>query len=514
MSPDESPPLTRGELRRVFNLYASGRLREALAAGVELLRRHPREPALLNVLGAVQAALGELDAARASYEQALALRPDIAEGHFHLGSVLMQQGRLDAAGACFERAVQLKPGFVEAHAKLCQCLERGGRLPELPAALARARASCPGGQPALALREAELLKRRGEIDAARELLERAPQAGADAETREDRLYLLGDLCDRLDDVPAAFGYLQQANRLVADSPAAQGVNGAAYLESIDSLSSRFDADWVGGWQPVEVDDGRADPVFLVGFPRSGTTLLDTVLRGHPAVAVLEEKPTVAALETAARKLPGGYPHGLAALDAGQLRQLRQAYFTELDRHLDTGRGATVVVDKLPLNLVHAGLIHRVLPRARFLFARRHPCDCVLSCYMRSFRMNEGMVHFLDLGAAAQLYDRAMGLWQRYLKVLPLRVHDVVYEELVTDFEDAITPALEFLGLEWNAALANFSETARARGQIDTPSYDQVTQGLYTRASERWLRYRDYLEPALPTLLPWAQRLGYPGAAEG
>ena len=207
-------------------------------------------------------------------------------------------------------------------------------------------------------------------------------------------------------------------------------------------------------------------------------------------------------------LTGGYASGLRDIDARQVESLRQVYFTELDNHVPASERSSLVIDKLPLNLVQAGLIHRIFPHARFLFAERHPCDSVLSCFMRAFKINEGMIHFLDLSDAAKLYDRVMSLWTLYRDKHPLSVHTVRYETLISDFEGTVSPCLQFLGLDWDDGVRNYVETAKRRGRISTPSYNQVTQALYSDASGRWQRYRKHLEPVLPVLQPWAERMGY------
>ena len=200
---------------------------------------------------------------------------------------------------------------------------------------------------------------------------------------------------------------------------------------------------------------------------------------------------------------------MAELVPAHQEELRQIYFEELDSHLGSEGRSAIIVDKLPLNIVEAGLIHRIFPQARFLFAQRHPCDCVLSCFMQSFYINEAMVNFLDLEDAARFYDKVMTLWQKYLSVLPLEVHTVRYENLIEAFEETLTPLLDFLGVEWDDSIRNYTETASRRERIYTPSYNQVTQPLYTRARGRWERYSKNMQPVLPTLLPWARRFGYP-----
>lgn len=244
------------------------------------------------------------------------------------------------------------------------------------------------------------------------------------------------------------------------------------------------------------------PAFLVGFPRSGTTLLDTFLMGHPETAVLEE---VHLLGAAERQI--GNAAKLTRTSSSSLKRARDAYFAELDLHVLSGFSG-LVIDKLPLNLLGAPFIQSMFPGAPIIFAQRHPCDAVLSGFMQSFVMNEAMASFLTIEDSADLYDAVMSGWFAIRKALPLNVHTVCYERLVEDAESELRPLVDFLGLEWNKNMLAHTKTARERGAIITPSYDQVTEPLSTRPVGRWKRYRKELEPVLPILLPWAERLGY------
>lgn len=506
--PSQQTRLNMQQLQHVFALYSAGRFADALAAAQDLEKESPEEPVLLNLMGAIYAALTDYEASIAHFEKAIELRPEVADSHFHLGNALFEKGDLFAAIASFRRAVELRSNYLEAHNKLCQTLERANRTEDLTAALANAKEQCPGEHPALQLREAELLKRQKDFAGARAFLEGSAWRSADAETQEAAAYLLCDLCDRLDEPDTAFAYAVHANRICAASLAAQRLDRSAYFRLLEELSSAFNSQNVVDWTEYSVSQDRPEPVFLVGFPRSGTTLLNTILHSHARITVTEEVSTVFALESALREMTGGTLDDLAGLDAGQIESLRRVYFDELDKYLGASDSQMLVVDKLPLNLVQAGVIHRVFPRAKFIFAQRHPCDAVLSCYMRSFKMNEGTVNCLDLGAAARLYDGVMRLWMQHQEVLPLNVHTVRYESLITDFDSTVSACLEFLGLDWDDGVRDYVETGKRSGQISTPSYDQVTQGLYKEASGRWQRYREHLGTVLPALLPWAERMGY------
>jgi hypothetical protein len=163
---------------------------------------------------------------------------------------------------------------------------------------------------------------------------------------------------------------------------------------------------------------------------------------------------------------------------------------------------------MPLNMLAVPLIRALFPGARFVFAQRHPCDCVLSGFMQSFVASEPMSSFLTIEGAADFYDAAMRLWTGSIEAMPIDSHTIIYEELVEDPEAVLKPLVQLLGLEWEDRLLDHRGSARSRGAIVTPSYDQVTKPLSTRPVGRWTRYREQLGPVLPVLLPWAERLGY------
>jgi hypothetical protein len=276
---------------------------------------------------------------------------------------------------------------------------------------------------------------------------------------------------------------------------------ARHLEWVRHLAATIKPDWASRL-PVLEDTRCKSPAFLVGFPRSGTTLLDTFLMGHPGISVVEEKAMISLAQAALGDITTLPERTHAELDGA-----RTAYFAEIDRHVEAAF-AGQTLDKLPLNMLAAPLIRCLFPDARVIFAQRHPCDVVLSCFMQGFALNDSMACFLDLADAAAYYDAAMAVWTRSCEILPLKVHTVVYEQLVADPEAALRPAIEFLGLEWRPELLEHERTARSRGAISTPSYNQVTQPLSRVPSGRWRRYEKQLAPVLPVLLPWAERLGY------
>ncbi|MBT3304955.1 MAG: tetratricopeptide repeat protein, partial [Alphaproteobacteria bacterium] len=448
-------------------LMAYGRLNEAIASYTKAIALDPNFIEAHENLGDAYSALGNLGDAVASYRRVVAILPDYAEVYISLGNALFGLDELDEAVASFAKAIEIKPDYALAHGNLADVLDKANRTEDLREALIVAKQNCPD-HPRLMLGQAQLFKRDGDYAAARAVLEDGSEGVDDARFLTARAHLLGDLCDRLDDTDAAFRYFSEGNRRSREAPEAAGIEGQQYLDRIDGFAERFTPELIADWQPFESGDGRPDPVFLVGFPRSGTTLLDTILRSHEAVTVVEEKPTVNCVREAIERLYRDDPDGRPDLEATHLEALRQIYFAELDKYLEPDKRTPIVIDKFPLNLVEAGLISRIFPQSRFLFALRHPCDCVLSGFMQNLGINEAMANFLDLEDAARLYDKVMTLWQHYQAVLPLQAHTVRYESLIMALEETVAPVLDFLGVDWDDGIRNYAKTAHQRGKINTP----------------------------------------------
>ncbi|MGH8377819.1 MAG: sulfotransferase family protein, partial [Gammaproteobacteria bacterium] len=240
---------------------------------------------------------------------------------------------------------------------------------------------------------------------------------------------------------------------------------------------------------------------------SGTTLMDTFLDAHPKIAVLEEEPWMEHTIDVVRAMPRGYPRALADLDPAKMTALRAAYLEAIIQGAHPSPNV-MLVDKNPFLSAHAAFIHNLIANARFIFALRHPCDVVLSCFMQPFGRNPILANFLDFESSAQTYRRVMDLWLRYRELLPLQVHELRYENLVADSRPTLSALLEFLDMPWSDELADHTAHAQRRGRIYTPSYHQVIRPLYGDAVNRWRRYQRYFGAALDILRPYAERFGY------
>jgi tetratricopeptide (TPR) repeat protein len=473
------------------SLAEAGRLEEAARAFGDAVRLAPDHPPALLDLARALRLLGRHGEALPSLARAAQLAPGAPDIQLERGRAYSGLGRFDEADEAYRQALALQPGLAAAFLERGLLLERGNRLDRLPALLDEAAAQGVRDLPYL---RALALEREGELAAA--LVE--AQAAIDDPVR--RALLVGRLADKAGDAATAFEAYAEMNRLAGEAVPASGA--AAYRAHVAALGAMLTPAYAAAWSKAEPDRSRPAPVFLVGFPRSGTTLLDTLLMGHPQVHVLEEEPILQRVGEALgdfARLPG--------LDGEEVDRLRARYFAELDAFDPAARGKTVV-DKLPLNILGAPLIHRLFPEAKLVFAARHPCDVVLSCFMQNFDLNDAMANFLNLGDAARLYDLVLAFWTRAQAILPLDVHEVRYEALVEDKEAQMRALTGFLRLPWDEHVLDHQGTALRRGPIVTPSYAQVAQPIYRRAAGRWQRYRDQLALVLPILAPWAELMGY------
>jgi len=316
-----------------------------------------------------------------------------------------------------------------------------------------------------------------------------------------RQQLLGQLLEGVGQFDAAFAAFQRMNEFTEYDPTPPEERAAVYRQMVKRNWESLTPEWANSWQDAGLDE-RPSPAFLVGFPRSGTTLLDTILMGHADTEVLEEEPTL----MRATEALGGFD-AIPTASAERLKEARDAYF-ETARSLTPLEPGKLLIDKNPLAMNSVPVIRRLFPDARIILALRHPCDVVLSCFVTNFKPNNSTVNFRWLDRAAELYDLSFNNFERACDLLRPPVHTIVYENLVADRDRELRPLLEFLGLPWDERVLDHESTARSRGHIKTASYAQVVEPIYTRSAGRWQNYRKHLEPIFPVLRPWVEKFGY------
>jgi len=313
---------------------------------------------------------------------------------------------------------------------------------------------------------------------------------------------LAMVCDRQGDFTAAVAAQNRSGELHGRTPAAGRLESAKYLALIEGMADVVTAETTAAWSAPEADGLPPDPVFLVGFPRSGTTLVERALAAHPNITASDEYP---ALE---RVIAGiaGYPDGLGGLDASDLASLRAEYWRITVAAFGDGVRQGRYLDKAPMNIVQLGAIQRLFPAARVIVALRDPRDVCVSCFLQDFALNEAMAQFLTLDGSAKFYAMVMNLAGHYKQALAVPRLDYRYEDAVSDFEGTMRRLLEFIGEPWDDAVISREE--RARTMVATPSYRDIGSEIYSRSVGRWRNYADAMADSLPLLAPFVEEFGY------
>lgn len=487
-------------------LKQSGRLSEALASHQEAVRLNPRIGAIHNNLGSTLFALGRHDDAADSYLQAVRLDPQNAESLSNLAKVLVNLNKTDEALAIYEQALTINPNLVSALNGIGGILERRNDTENAVAFAERAMSIAPE-DPGNILLWSILLRRMKRLDEATQLLE--PLAGL--VLPDEQLSVvhneLGKQFDLRRDSEKAFAHFSASNDIQSRGATAQAIDRSAFLAQVEAMDSTLTPEWLASWPASDDPIGHDTPAFLVGFPRSGTTLLDQIMDSHPGIQVIEEKPSFTEVIARINDKATGYPNAIAHLEAHELPVLREIYFRSVAQYVERESG-TLLVDKLPLHIRHVALIQRLFPGAPVILALRHPCDVVLSNFMQHFEVNEAMANFFTLEDAAKCYAQVMKLWQKSASLIELNSHTLKYEALLDDFDGEVGKLLEFLGVGWDDTVREFDRHARERGAINTPSYQAVSEPINTVARYRWRRYEKQLAPVMDILGPFIEAFGY------
>ncbi len=468
-------------------LVAAKRTAEAELAYIKAGALEPGRMQTHRDLGGVQFDLGKFEAARRSQERALTLQPDHVPTLCAHGLACTHGGDAATAAASFRRATEVEPGSVDAQVGLGWSLRQLGRFEDADACFARVRALDPGNIEAY-----RPLASTGEAAPALEmetLVQRLDDAATDRKSRVVAGFALGRLLDNAERYDEAFIRYAAAN---ADCRADQADRGhrydePAFRQRIALLIRHYTKDYFGAAAP-----GASDmPVFVVGMPRSGTSLVEQIAASHSQVYGAGELQEIGLIADA---LAANAQRQVAAhqVDSGHADALARAH---LDQLRVLGRGALRVIDKMPDNILHLGLIADLFPGARVIFCTRDARDIALSCYFQLFadRLQLFSYDLADCGRRAAAVE---GLAAHWRGVLPLRMHEVNYETLVSDLEGESRRLIAFLGLDWEPGCLDFHRTERA---VVTNSHWQVRQPLYDRSVGRWRHYQPYLGPLIETL---------------
>jgi len=455
-------------------LYALGRPQEALIHCRRALELEPDSAEAELLTGNALFDLGLLDEAAAAYARALKIKPDYTEAHIALGKVLRQIGRIAEAEASCRKALELGANSGEALALLGEIQADNGRFDHAEQLFRQAIAVTPDQPEAWAglVRYRKMQPDAAWLAAAQGLLGKSLGVGQEINLR----YALGKYFDDVQDFDSAFSSYRLANELKKRS--ALKYDGARLARRVDQIIALYDADWLRTAVAQGHESGR--PVFIVGMPRSGTTLAEQILASHPNAFGCGELRFwhSACVDYESSALRGAENPGAIPAAAEKYLRLLAGFSADAAR----------VIDKMPANFMNLGLIHAAFPHARILHMRRNPLDTGLSIYFQIFSNTHLYANDLeDIAHYFTQYSRLMAHWR---STLPEgTILEVPYEKLVADPEAGIREIVQFVGLPWDPRCLRFNETERT---VITASNWQVRQQMNTSAAGRWRNYERHL----------------------
>ena len=503
-------------------LHQTRRSEEGLDFIEQSVQLQPKNPDFLNNMGTVMRDLGRVAAAVDFFRGAVEIRPDQLAARDNLGSALKQLGQFEGAEDIYRGTVGRNPFHVRARIGLAETLQESGRLDEAIAVFREALAIRPKDADLLyglsvgmmekgkldeaaglarqalaidpAMARAWLLltqvKRQTERDAELAGMEaqhaKAPQ---DSLARMQLSFGLGKANDDLKDYPRAFDYFAEGNAIRRKGIDYDPVRTRAEFEAMKMV---FDAGFFEKHKPSPISDDT--PIFVVGMPRSGTTLVEQIIASHPQVYGAGE---LSILKTAVGKqfpqtMPGGFPWGLVDVSDADFAEAGKAYLDMLHARYPNFRHVT---DKMPGNFLLIGFIHMMLPKAKIIHCARDAAATCLSIYKVHFRGDSHRYGY-DLGELADFHNLYTDIMAHWRAVLPGVVHDVRYEDFVADQEAQTRALIAHLGLPWDDSVLSFHETDRP---VRTASAAQVRQPMYQGSVDLWKRYGDRLKPLLERL---------------
>ena len=407
----------------------------------------------------------------------------------------------------YKQSISYNPGFFDAYTKLLNLLELSNNIKDFEHFISLALNNFKNNKDIVYF-NALLLNRQKKYQLSENLILKSKlenQFKDDKYKLEKLFNLQSRNNEKLNQFKIAYDKIFQRNILVKNYKENNNFNRFIIIDNINKYKTFYNKKNVYSINnKLEyLDDSNL--VFLVSFPRSGTTLLDTILRTHSKITVLEEEPFLIEERHKFFRMKNNRLDALFDITQKEKDNIRESYLKKIKQKKDSHKN--IIIDKLPLSIIELGFIKCIFPKSKTILAVRHPCDVVLSCFFSSFKINDAMVNFLNFDNTVSFYNDVFNLFEFYEKELHLNLHKIKYEDVVKSFESNIRNLLTFLKLDYEKSLENFYKTALNRNKISTPSYNQVINPLYSSSIGRWKNYKDYINPE-KKLKKWIKKFNY------
>jgi len=500
----ESPGLIQALYLRGCAAFETGNIARSVSDLEIVYGNHPENLHAAYYLGRSLRSAGRLEDALAPLQASMSEDEFTVQARYELAICLTGLRRRSEAIDHYQAILTLQPDNAQVAASLASLLERENRLDEAERWAVKALQLNPVNETARMARAA-LDRRNGKYaQAAQELRSLIPETSNPINC-SIVWNQLGQCLEGQQDWDEAFNAFSESNRILQMyHPGARPDPRSPHsLQTLARIRRWLQEGPIAGWnEPATHDTGGI--AFLVGFPRSGTTLLDRMLGAHPDIEVLEEKSLFSFLHQDWSE-PGTL-EALTDINEAQITDAHEIYRREMSRHRRQPQ-RSLVIDKLPLNLAYLFLINRLFPTAPVIFLQRHPLDVCISCYFQAFELQASMAYFLDIQETAEYYDAVMQVAALSMDQIGNPLHQLRYEDLVAEPNEQLRELLKLLALEWHDSMLDYRQQDDVETS-NTPSYQQVSQPLHSRSIGRWRQYSKQLESSQSLLRPWVKRFGY------
>ena len=480
-----------------------GDLKEAELSTRKAISINPNFVNAHYTLGLILRDHGDLSGAELSTRKAISLNPDFDNAHYNLGTILRDLGDLNGAELSYRKSIKLNPHFKDAYFNLFRHYEEINHLEKLKESLNEFN-KIDKIKNELILFNARLSYRYKEYETAKECIDNISLEWIENINSNQNIIFWNYKAfieDKVGNYDIAYSCFEKSQKNLIH----ERFSKYEYLQYIDSYKNsilkkrrRFNH------FNDEIEDSNL--AFLIGFPRSGTTLLDTILRSHKDIEVIEEKPIISTIEQLIKSKFNIKLDSINYLSKDNILILRKKYFELLKKY--TNNDSTILIDKLPLNTIALPLINLLFPDAKVIFTHRHPYDTVLSCFQQIFKPNIAMANLISLKSSSIIYDQVMDVWDIYKNNLTFDFITSKYEHLIEDLDGHTLKILKFLGVRWDKNIKNYRKTALERGKINTPSSSQVVQPIYKSSIDKWKNYEKYFEDCHQYLNKWVSYFDY------
>ena len=471
----------------------------------EAIKLKPDFALAFNNLGSLLSNNGKLIEAEKYTQKAIEHNPNFELAYVNLGSIKLDLDKLKESEKLYLKAIEIKKEYRYAYSNLLRFYEKTNNLKKLRQVLISFEDRKYISNEVLMFK-ARLLYREKDFKNAKNFINKIPLTWLDNTDQNTRILFwsfkafIEEKVENYDEAHECFKKSQLNLKYEKCDPYIFENYIKNYRKNIDNKEFHKRDNYKY--------DENIEPVFLIGFPRSGTTLLDTILRSHPDIDVLEEKPILQSVE---KIIKTDYKYSLNEihrLNHEELKILRDHYLKSLKNNSNKNKDAKILIDKFPFQTVCLPLINLLFPNAKIIFTHRNPYDTVLSCFQQAFEPNNAMSNFRSINSSARIYDLTMGMWVTYKNKLDLKHVMSKYETLIEDFDSHISNILRFLNLDWDENIKNYRDTALSRGKINTPSSSQVIQPLYKTSIEKWRNYEKFFEDSHIFLDKWVNYFDY------